>query len=272
MPELPEVETTRKGVADHIIGQKIARLYVHQAQLRWPVDVRTLTRCVENCEFTDIIRRGKYLLFKNHHGVMMCHLGMSGSLRIVTDLQERRKHDHIEWIMQNGTVMRFHDPRRFGSVLWIDSDVNQHKLLRNLGPEPLSSDFDGDYLHAKARGRKQAVKTFIMNSHVVVGVGNIYASEALFLAGIHPAREAGRISKKRYQILVRTIKLTLSNAIKSGGTTLRDFVNSDGEPGYFRQKLNVYERAGEKCVNCARPIKRIIQGQRASYYCPGCQT
>ena len=272
MPELPEVETTRKGIATHIVGQKVSRLYVHQPRLRWLVNVKILSRSIVNCEFTDITRRGKYLLFKNDNGVMMCHLGMSGSLRIVTDLQHRRKHDHIEWAMENGAVMRFHDPRRFGSVLWIDSDINQHKLLRNLGPEPLSSDFDGNYLHDKARRRKQAVKTFIMNSHIVVGVGNIYASEALFLAGIHPAREAGRISKKRYQTLVETIKSTLNNAIKSGGTTLRDFVNSDGEPGYFRQKLNVYERGGQDCVTCSRPIKRIIQGQRASYYCPGCQT
>ena len=272
MPELPEVETTRKGIAGHIMGQKVIKLLVHQPQLRWPVNVRALSKSIENCRFTEITRRGKYLLFKNDHGTMMCHLGMSGSLRIVTNLQQRRKHDHLEWIMENGVVMRFHDPRRFGSVLWVDSDINQHKLLRELGPEPLSSDFDDDYLYKKAKGRKQAVKTFIMNSHVVVGVGNIYASEALFLAGIHPSRQAGRISKKRYSLLVDSIKCTLNNAINSGGTTLRDFVNSDGEPGYFRQKLNVYEKSGEKCTTCAQPIKRITQGQRSSYYCPGCQS
>lgn len=271
MPELPEVETTRKGIAGHIIGQKVVKLFVHQLQLRWPVDVQNLSQSIENHEFTDITRRGKYLLFKNNNGSMMCHLGMSGSLRIVTEVQQRRKHDHIEWLLENGAVMRFHDPRRFGCVLWIDSDISEHKLLRNLGPEPLSARFDGDYLYKRSRARKLAVKTFIMNSQVVAGVGNIYASEALFLAGIHPSRQAGGISKKRYDLLVDAIKITLCDAIKSGGTTLRDFVNPDGEPGYFRQKLNVYEKSGEPCVICKRPIKRIIQTQRASYYCPGCQ-
>ncbi len=272
MPELPEVETTRKGIAGHIIGQKIVKLHVHESRLRWPVERETLSRSIENHVFTGITRRGKYLLFANDRGVMLCHLGMSGSLRIVTDLQQRRKHDHVEWILENGAAMRFHDPRRFGCVLWIDSNVNEHKLLINLGPEPLSDNFNAEYLYKKAGMRKQAVKTFIMNSHVVVGVGNIYASEALFLAGIHPSRQAGRISKKRYESLVKAIKLTLSKSIKSGGTTLRDFVNSDGQPGYFSLKLNVYDKNGQPCVICRRPIKRIIQTQRASYYCPGCQS
>ena len=272
MPELPEVETTRRGIAGHIVGQKIVRLNVHQPQLRWPVDVKSLSRLVVDNVFTNVGRRGKYLIFNNVNGSMLCHLGMSGSLRIVTNSKSRVKHDHIEWLLENGVVMRFHDPRRFGSVLWTDSDITEHKLLRNLGPEPLSSCFDGDYLYNKSKGRKQAVKTFIMNSRIVVGVGNIYASEALFLAGIHPSRPAGRISKGRYELLVEAIKRTLSKAIKSGGTTLRDFVNSDGQPGYFRQKLNVYEKSTQPCNNCAKPIKRIILGQRASYYCPGCQT
>ena len=272
MPELPEVETTRKGIEGHIVGQKVVSICVHQPQLRWLVDTNMLKKSIENVAFTQINRRGKYLLFNNKNGSMMCHLGMSGSLRIVTDSQPRRKHDHIEWMLDNRSIMRFHDPRRFGSVLWAGTEAHSHKLLRSLGPEPLSDDFNADYLYKKSRARKQAVKTFIMDSHVVVGVGNIYASEALFLAGIHPARQAGRISKKRYQALVTAIKLTLNNAIESGGTTLRDFVNSDGEPGYFRQKLNVYEKSGESCVSCKRPLKRIIQSQRASYYCPFCQT
>lgn len=272
MPELPEVETTRKGIAGHIVGQRVVKLHVRESRLRWPVDQQSLSQSIENYIFTGITRRGKYLVFTNENGSMICHLGMSGSLRIVTEKQPRRKHDHIEWLLENGVVMRFHDPRRFGCVLWIDSEISEHKLLRDLGPEPLSAGFDGDYLYKKSRARKLAVKSFIMNSRVVVGVGNIYASEALFLAGIHPARQASRISKKRYQLLANAIKLTLSDAIKSGGTTLRDFVNSDGQPGYFRQKLNVYEKRGESCVNCRRPIKRIIQAQRASYYCPGCQT
>ena len=272
MPELPEVETTRRGIAGHIIGQKIVRLEVHETRLRWPVEVGRLSASVVNRAFFNISRRGKYLIFNNREGAMICHLGMSGSLRIVTDFQQRRKHDHVEWWLENGAVMRFHDPRRFGCILWINSDITEHRLLRDLGPEPLSESFDGNYLHKQARGRKQAVKLFIMNSQVVAGVGNIYASEALFLAGIHPSRQAGRISATRYEQLAGAIKLTLHNAIKSGGTTLRDFVNSDGQPGYFRQKLNVYEKSGSPCCLCARPIKRIIQGQRASYYCPGCQT
>jgi formamidopyrimidine-DNA glycosylase len=272
MPELPEVETTRKGIAGCVVGQKVVSLKIHQAQLRWPVEVEQLSASIVNRPFTHISRRGKYLIFNNDIGAMLCHLGMSGSLRIVTELQARRKHDHVEWWLENGAVMRFHDPRRFGCVLWIKSDPNDHRLLRYLGPEPLSKSFNGTYLYQKARGRKQSVKQFIMNSQVVVGVGNIYASEALFLAGIHPSRQAGRISPARCELLVDAIKLTLKSAIKSGGTTLRDFVNSQGQPGYFRQKLNVYEKPGLPCCRCTGPIKRIIQGQRASYYCPGCQT
>lgn len=272
MPELPEVETTRKGIAVHVLNQKVINVCVFQPQLRWAVDVCKLTQSVVNHPFTDIARRGKYLLFKNVNGVMMCHLGMSGSLRIVSGYQQRRKHDHVEWWLENGTVLRFHDPRRFGCVLWIDSDIHHHKLLRHLGPEPLSDDFDGGYLYKKTRARKQAVKTLIMDSRVVVGVGNIYASEALFMAGIHPARQAGRISKKRYETLASAVKLTLEKAISSGGTTLRDFVNSEGQPGYFRQKLNVYEKTGKPCVQCGRPVRRIIQAHRASYFCQSCQT
>lgn len=272
MPELPEVETTRRGITARVVGQKIIRLEVHQTQLRWPVEVEQLRASVVNSTFCEISRRGKYLIFDNSRGAMICHLGMSGSLRIVTDFQPRRKHDHVEWWLENGDVMRFHDPRRFGCVLWMKSDINQHRLLRNLGPEPLSETFNGRYLHQKARGRKQAIKQFIMNSQVVVGVGNIYASEALFLAGIHPSRQAGRISAARYELLAGAIKITLQDAIASGGTTLRDFVDSRGEPGYFRQKLNVYEKSGLSCCRCARPVKRIVQGQRATYYCSGCQT
>ena len=271
MPELPEVETTRRGLIDHIVNQKVVELKVHQPALRWRVDVCELENAIVGQSFSEISRRGKYLLFENASGSMMCHLGMSGSLRLVTNQEPRRKHDHFEWFFQSGAIMRFHDPRRFGSVLWVNHPTQQHRLLRELGPEPLSSKFDADYLHGKSKSRKQAVKVYIMNSKIVVGVGNIYASEALFLAGIHPARHAGRISKQRYARLVDCIKKTLNRAIKSGGTTLRDFVNSAGEPGYFRQKLYVYERVGQPCVNCKTPIKRIVQGQRASYYCPHCQ-
>ena len=272
MPELPEVETTRRGIANHVVGHKVVKVNIHQPSLRWRIDCKELKQAVEKSAFLDVSRRGKYLLFRNTAGTMLCHLGMSGSLRIVTNNESRRKHDHVEWLLENGGVMRFHDPRRFGCVLWTAQDIHQHKLIRDLGPEPLIKDFNADYLYKKSRSRKQAVKTFIMDSKTVVGVGNIYASEALFLTGIHPARAAGRISLKRYELLVQSIKLTLNKSIKSGGTTLRDFVNSDGEPGYFRQQLNVYERLGQPCVRCKSPIKRIVQAQRASYYCPKCQT
>ena len=272
MPELPEVETTRRGIMKHLFGQKIVKVNVYQPALRWPVHSRELKKSIEGKAFSEILRRGKYLLFINSVGTMLCHLGMSGSLRIVTNQESRRKHDHVEWCLQNGAIMRFHDPRRFGCVLWLDGEIEQHKLLRDLGPEPLSKQFNGEYLYQRSKSRKQAVKTFIMNSKMVVGVGNIYASEALFLAGIHPARQAGRISKQRYELLVQSIKLVLRKSIKSGGTTLRDFVNSSGEPGYFRQQLNVYEKHGQRCVRCQLKIKRIIQGQRATYYCSKCQS
>jgi len=203
---------------------------------------------------------------------MLVHLGMSGSLRIMTNTEVRRKHDHVEWVLESGAIMRFHDPRRFGCVLWTRQAIDEHKLIRDLGPEPLSKHFNSDYCYQISRSRKQAVKTFIMDSKIVVGVGNIYASEALFLSGIHPKRRAGRISKSRYELLVKSIKQTLAKSIKSGGTTLRDFVNSNGEPGYFRQRLNVYERQAQPCVRCKSAIKRIVQAQRASYYCPKCQT
>ncbi len=271
MPELPEVETTRRGIMGHLIDQKVTKINIHQPALRWPVEVNKLTKGIVGQPFSSVNRRGKYLLFENSNGTMLCHLGMSGSMRIVTNREPPRKHDHIEWRLENGAVMRFHDPRRFGCVLWIDTNVEQHKLLRDLGPEPLSSSFSGDYLYQRSRTRKQAVKTFIMDSKIVVGVGNIYASEALFLAGIHPARQAGRVSRQRYELLVQSIKLTLKKSIKSGGTTLRDFVNSSGEPGYFRQQLNVYEKYDQACVRCHSPIKRIVQGQRATYYCSRCQ-
>ncbi len=272
MPELPEVETTRRGIVKHVVDQKVVKVNVHQPALRWRIDSKELKRAIEHSAFGEVSRRGKYLLFKNDLGTMLCHLGMSGSLRIVTNQESRRKHDHVEWLLENGAIMRFHDPRRFGCILWSDGDIEQHKLLRDLGPEPLSKYFNGEYLYQRSKSRKQAVKTFIMDSKIVVGVGNIYASEALFLAGIHPSRQAGRIAKQRYGLLVQSIKLVLKKSIKSGGTTLRDFVNSSGEPGYFRQRLNVYEKNGQGCVQCKSKIKRIVQGQRATYYCPKCQT
>ncbi len=272
MPELPEVETTRRGIMKHVLNQPIVKVNVHQPSLRWRVETTKLRKALETRVFLSVSRRGKYLLFNNAVGTMLVHLGMSGSLRIVTNSEARRKHDHLEWLLANGSVLRFHDPRRFGCVLWTTEDINEHRLLRDLGPEPLSKQFHGEYLYQRSRSRKQAVKTFLMNSNIVTGVGNIYASEALFLAGTHPNRAAGRISQQRYELLAQAIKLTMNKSIKLGGTTLRDFVNSDGEPGYFRQQLNVYEKQGMACIRCKSKIKRIIQAQRASYYCPKCQT
>lgn len=220
---------------------------------------------------TALSRRGKYLIVSFRHGHMLIHLGMSGSLRITATDSPLRKHDHVEWQLNGNRLLRFHDPRRFGLVLWVEGDPMKHPLLRNLGVEPLSRELNGTYLHALSRGRTAAIKNFIMDAGVVVGVGNIYASEALFLAGIHPARAAGKVSRQRYDLLVVAVKKVLRNAIKQGGTTLRDFVNETGNPGYFRQKLKVYGRVGEACYRCGYTIKNKTIGQRSSYYCSRCQ-
>ncbi len=270
MPELPEVETTCAGIAAHLTGKRIQRVRVYQARLRWPVTAELAAK-VEGQHIRQISRRGKYILLAVADGHILIHLGMSGSLRIVRAGEEREKHDHFDLCLDNGTCLRLRDPRRFGAVLWSEQTLSEHPLLKDLGPEPLERNFDGGYLHAKALGRKVSIKEFIMNSHVVVGVGNIYANEALFLAGINPTRQAGRVSGERYAQLVKTIKQVLRQAIKQGGTTLRDFVNSEGKPGYFKQKLKVYDRAGEPCLQCGTTIKLIRQGQRSSFYCPHCQ-
>ena len=270
MPELPEVETTRRGIAPHLVGQTITGIAIHQRQLRWPISA-DLEAGLTGQKVTAVKRRAKYLLLTTGHGTALMHLGMSGSLRIVSNNLPLKKHDHVDMQLSNGQCLRYHDPRRFGALLWLTEAPEQHELLRHLGPEPLSDEFDAEYLHARAQGRRTPVKTFIMDGRIVVGVGNIYASEALFMAGIRPTRAAGKISLKRYAKLVETIKQVLSEAITQGGTTLRDFVNSDGEPGYFRQYLRVYERKGESCRECSAEIRAIRLGQRSTYYCPKCQ-
>jgi formamidopyrimidine-DNA glycosylase len=203
---------------------------------------------------------------------MLIHLGMSGSLRIVNIEDPPKKHDHIDWIFDSGTVLRFHDPRRFGAVLWTEESIESHKLLKDLGPEPLSDDFDGDYLFQKSRKRQRNIKSFIMDSQIVVGVGNIYANESLFMAGIRPTRPAGKVSRMNYSVLADAIKAVLLRSITLGGSTLRDFVGGDGQPGYFAQQLNVYGRQNQQCKICGKVLKTLRQTQRISVYCPQCQT
>ena len=273
MPELPEVETTCKGLAPHLVGERVSGLEVRQPKLRWPVP-GGLAQKIEGQRLVGLERRAKYLLFRFKNGTLLVHLGMSGSLRIVKVDEPPQKHDHIDIRFGRGRsirVMRYCDPRRFGAFLWHEGDPFEHKLLNHLGPEPLSDDFNLDYLYSQSRGRAKAIKLLIMEQSAVVGVGNIYASEALFMAGIDPRREAGRISRKRLSRLVDSIKEVLQLAIKAGGTTLKDFVGGDGKPGYFSQELQVYGRVGEPCVSCSKPIKKIAQGQRATFFCSTCQ-
>ena len=267
MPELPEVETTLRGIEPAIVQQVISHFTVRQASLRWPVTVG-ISELVEGQRITLVYRRAKYLIIQLERGSMLIHLGMSGSLRLVQPSAELRKHDHIEMQMSNGSVLRYHDPRRFGCWLWSETD---HHQLSHLGPEPLSEDFDAQRLYQLSRKRKIAVKPYIMDNNTVVGVGNIYASEALFRAGIRPDRAAGNISLQRYTVLTGHIKEVLAAAIVQGGTTLRDFVNGNGEPGYFQQTLAVYGRGGEPCTVCGGSLKEIKLGQRSSVFCPRCQ-
>ena len=269
MPELPEVETTLRGIEPHLLNQQVARVIVRDPRLRWPVPPEVSK--AEGQKIVSLDRRGKYLLLKLQQGGLILHLGMSGSLRILQQPLAPEKHDHVDVELQNGVCLRFNDPRRFGAFLWVDGEMQSHALLRDLGPEPLSNEFTTDYLYQRSRGRNVAIKNFIMNGHIVVGVGNIYASESLFMAGIHPQRAAGKISKQRYEGLVAAIRDVLDRAIKQGGTTLRDFVNSDGAPGYFAQELLVYDRADSDCFQCGSSIRQKVIGQRSSYYCPACQ-
>jgi len=270
MPELPEVETTCRGIAPHVIGHRISRVLVRNRNLRWPVP-RKLAETITGQTIHAVQRRAKYLLFTLDTGTLILHLGMSGSLRMVNAIVPPGKHDHLDLVFRHFSTLRFTDPRRFGSVHWTVRDPLKHRLLRALGVEPLGEGLTGAYLYERSRSRKVAVKHFLMDSHVVVGIGNIYASEALFMAGIHPKRAAGRIGPAKYALLAEVVKEVLTDSIAAGGTTLRDFVNGDGKPGYFRQHLNVYDRAGQPCISCRTPIREIRQGQRTTFYCPECQ-
>lgn len=271
MPELPEVETACRGIAPHLIGQRIAGVKVRERRLRWPVPA-TLARHLPGQVIRAVARRGKYILIRTDAGTVLLHLGMSGSVRIVACRIPPQKFDHVDIALANGQCLRLRDPRRFGSLLWTSSDPLQHKLLKNLGPEPLGPDFSGAYLYQAAHGRRIAARDFLMNTRVLAGVGNIYANEALFLAGIRPNRAAGKVGRERYDRLAQTIRATLEKAIRAGGTTLRDFQNADGLPGYFQQTLNVYGRKGEPCPVCRTPIRALKLGQRSAFYCPHCQT
>lgn len=270
MPELPEVETTRRGIEPAVRGQRIGRLVIREPRLRWPVPA-DLPKLIEGRCVNGLARRAKYLLFGFDNGTLLVHLGMSGSLRVLSAATPPLLHDHVDVVLESGLCLRFNDPRRFGSMLWTDGDPSLHPLLRALGPEPLSDEFNGATLARAAKGRKVAIKQLLMNSQIVVGVGNIYASEALFRAGVRPRRAAGRLKAEEFAAIATAVKDVLREAIRAGGTTLRDYVNADGMPGYFRQKLYVYERTGEPCRLCKTPIRHFIQGQRSTYFCGTCQ-
>jgi formamidopyrimidine-DNA glycosylase len=270
MPELPEVETTRRGLEPHLCGKIISGVVVRNPRLRWPVPVSSLQQ-LTGCAVRSIGRRGKYLLIDCSRGWLIIHLGMSGSLRIVPAETPFGKHDHFDLLLNSGVLMRLTDPRRFGAVLWEAGDPTRHPLLESLAPEPLEAGFDADWLFARTRGRTASIKAILMDSHVVTGVGNIYANEALYRAGIRPGMGAGRLSGARCASLVDAVKRILNSAIAAGGSTLRDFVSADGLPGYFQDEYMVYGRYGLPCRACGTPIKMLRQLQRSSFYCPRCQ-
>ncbi|MCP4874785.1 MAG: bifunctional DNA-formamidopyrimidine glycosylase/DNA-(apurinic or apyrimidinic site) lyase [Gammaproteobacteria bacterium] len=268
MPELPEVETTRRGIEPHVRGQIIEQVILRETRLRWPVSREVAG--LQGRLISDVSRRGKYLLMHLDQGNLIWHLGMSGSMCILPIGSTIDKHEHVELELGNDLALKFRDPRRFGALLYCNHDPLQHRLLKQLGPEPLGDDFDSDYLYRCCRQRNAPIKTVLMDSHIVVGVGNIYASEVLFAAGIRPTRAARRISKQRIEKLVNAVREILTTAIVQGGTTLQDFTQVDGKPGYFRQELQVYANKAD-CKVCGKPIKHVVQAQRSSYYCPGCQ-
>jgi formamidopyrimidine-DNA glycosylase len=270
MPELPEVETSRRGIEPWIAGETITNVVVRDRRLRWPV-ARGIESRLRGQSIHSVGRRAKYLLINTSDGTAIIHLGMTGSVFIVDHGTPAGVHDHFDIELGSGKMLRFRDPRRFGSFFFSKTPLG-HPRLKNLGPEPLGDDFDGDYLWHKSRGRRVSVKQFIMTAQVVVGVGNIYASESLFRAGINPKRAAGRIARHRYALLAESIRHILARSIEAGGTTLRDFYGGDGEPGYFKQQLEVYDREGEHCRTCNTIIKAFVQGQRTTYYCKTCQT
>jgi len=270
MPELPEVETSRRGIEPYLLKKKIKKITIRQHKLRWPIP-KNLPNLATGKIIRAVSRRAKYIYLELDNGTIIIHLGMSGSLRICNDKTPAEKHDHIDIQVSSNKILRLRDPRKFGCVLWAKDSVDEHKLIKPLGPEPLDDTFTAHYLQDKAKKRQCSIKAFIMNSHIVVGVGNIYASEALFRAGINPKRKAGNIALSRLEKLVDAIKLTLQLAIEEGGTTLRDFTGINGQPGYFAQKLLVYGRNGEDCTQCGEKIKQFTQQARSTYYCTVCQ-
>lgn len=269
MPELPEVETTRRGIAPHVIGRRVLACELRRPDLRWPIPAE-IAELLPGQRIRDVTRRAKYLLLDVERGSAIFHLGMSGCLRVLPDTTPAALHDHVDLLIEGGSLLRLTDPRRFGCLLW-QSTGEVHPLLAGLGPEPLSEDFYGDYLYRLSRGRRGPVKTFLMDQAVVVGVGNIYAAESLFDAGIDPRRAAGRVSLARYRRLAAAVKGILAHAITRGGTTLRDFLSPDGAPGYFEQELKVYGREGLPCRRCTAPLQGLRLGQRATAFCPRCQ-
>jgi len=270
LPELPEVETTLRGISPHILGKSLKKVVIRNRQLRWPVDDQ-LEEKLTNKKLQQLSRRGKYLLLQFNHGTALWHLGMSGSLCITNSKQPVTSHDHVDWVFNKNTILRFNDPRRFGCLLWTTEPPEEHKLLASLGPEPLSEEFDGNYLFRHSRKRSKPLKSWLMDSKTVVGVGNIYANEALYKSKLHPLKKTGTISAKKCEILVENIKQTLKHAIQQGGTTLKDFVGGDGKPGYFAQELQVYGRGGQSCNRCELPLKEIRLNQRATVFCSSCQ-
>lgn len=270
MPELPEVETTRRGVEPHVVGRRVVAVAVHDRRLRWPVPA-SLKRELPGRKIESVMRRAKYLLFDCGDRHLLIHLGMSGRLRILPKDAPLTAHDHLDILFDHGRRLRLNDPRRFGCALWLKTPPQQHALLKNLGPEPFAPEFNGDYLFAKSRSRSAPVKNFLMDGRIVVGVGNIYASEGLFVAGIHPKRAAGRVTRTQYAKLADAVRRVLEEAIRAGGTTLRDYADVNGDSGYFQLQLRVYDRAGEPCLKCRAPVCQAVIGQRSSYFCPRCQ-
>jgi formamidopyrimidine-DNA glycosylase len=271
VPELPEVETVRRGLTPYLLRRRIDAVTVRESRLRWPIPAdfagRLSGRRVERLD-----RRGKYIIVTLDSGDrVILHLGMSGRIRVLDPAEPLQKHDHVDWRLDSGRVLRFHDPRRFGAMLWWPAREREHALLRGMGPEPFSDAFDGDYLFRLSRGRSAAVKSFVMDGRIVVGAGNIYATEALFRAGIRPTRAAGRLTRADCTRLAERIREVLAEAVELGGTTLRDFAGADGESGYFQQALSVYGRDGQACRVCGTAIRRLVIGQRSSFYCPRCQ-
>lgn len=269
MPELPEVETTLRGISPHILKRKVTAITVRQPRLRWPIP-ENLAALMQHQTLLNISRRGKYLLLQFAQGSALIHLGMSGSLRIIKTIEPPMVHDHFDLVFGD-IALRYCDPRRFGCLLWLEGEPLEHSLLAHLGPEPLTDDFTAEYLFQRTRKRSQPIKQLIMDSKVVVGVGNIYANESLFMAGIKPIRKAASLTRKNCADLVRDIKFVLQRSIDQGGTTLRDFVGGDGKPGYFQQKLLVYGRGGKACSTCEKPLKEIRMNDRTTVYCVNCQ-